>query len=131
MVCTMKALFYVTYFFKLLRREERGTLTPLEQKELVYLARVVGNVSLIQNWPSYKLKYPSLLLFIPSLFNTIVFSSDDYRRLFEKDSMKTRLRFDVGTLKAISMYDQWNSGWVHVYRLLIHDGPESKVDLFC
>ena len=58
-----------------------------------------------------------------------------YRRLFEKGSMKTRLRLDIGTMKALSMYDQWNSGSMHVYRLLIiivqARCTMTKFDVFC
>ena len=58
-----------------------------------------------------------------------------YRRLFENGSMKTRLRLDIGTMKALSMYDQWNSGSMNVYRLLIlivqARCTMTKFDLFC
>ena len=58
-----------------------------------------------------------------------------YQRLFEKGSMKAQLRLIKGTMKALSMHDRWNSGSIHVYRLLMHDYRAStmhndKIDLF-
>ena len=35
--------------------------------------------------------------------------------------MKAKLRLSKGTMKALSMHDQWNLGSIHVYRLLMHD----------
>ena len=36
--------------------------------------------------------------------------------------MKAELTFDKGTMKALSMHDQWTSGSIHIYWLLMHDG---------
>ena len=81
------------------------------------------------NWLSYKLKYPSLLLFILSLFNTIVFTLGDitdYYLIFKR-SIKTRLKLDKGTIRALSMTGQWNSGTTHVYQLLMPDYSASTM----
>ena len=107
-------------------------LTPLEPNVLVNSTLEVENASLIQNCLSYKFKYHSLLLFIISLFNTIVFSSNDIYIddiLFTKGSMKARLRLDRGTMKAGSMHHQWNTGLLCTFIGLLC--TMTKFDLFC